>query len=173
MGPKITPKLEDDQENERVRKSVANYDMGPALPFTISLPTPYGSIVKDMQSLPSNVRFVLENRFRAICWSNAGRIENFRALRENPRRYLRKDTCIWFYLTNNTNRAKRGGYYPNVGKPQINADDLCVKGKRPCAYVIDHNGRPSISFVSLPAQLRAGKNWCELEYWVLPGDYEP
>jgi hypothetical protein len=57
-------------------------------------------------------------------------------------------------------------YIRHGGELMQTADDRCIKYGAPCGYIHKHGPKYYLTFVPLPAQLREGKKWRDLGFWV-------
>jgi hypothetical protein len=132
---------------------------------------PQTDTFEDIAHLPTNVRAELQHRFHAMCTASEKRKERYRAMQNRPQNRLNRDECIRCQLTKTGKNRRADGYYTQGGEVKKSADDMCIERSSPCVHVVRHNGVCSWCIVPLPAGLRVGKKWDELEYWVTSGEF--
>jgi hypothetical protein len=86
-----------------------------------------------------------------------------RRMLENPERSMGKGKCV-----NNVVFSKSGKEmtWTAADGNQSSACDHCINKKRVCAKLIKITDGVKMAMYPLPAHLREGREWNEIEYWV-------
>lgn len=135
-------------------------------PIYLRVPKESGSVtLEDIDSLPVTARAELKQRLKEMWSISKRRTHLYARCTLKPARYTERDLCI-------RNIVLRGGstaaqMYSNGGGFKETADDRCVKSRQPCPHFANYEGKYIIFLVPLPEALRQGKNWTEIDYWVL------
>jgi hypothetical protein len=129
---------------------------------------------ESIESLPRDVRSDLVARFDTLRTIPKTRVRYYETLEKNPSRYIQRQSCvthqvIMFLRQNRRGKQLPAQEYSHGGSFRHSADDRCVKDLVPCAHLANNvEGREyCIYFVPLPQNLREGKDWRELKFWVL------
>jgi hypothetical protein len=153
-----------DDEDSKVQLKAIDREPLPSIDQVLCIPDKRGNTTwKPFAALPHQLKVQLQTRFDADYADSEGHKRDLRRILENQARYLQSGRCI-----NNTVYQKSGKEMPRAtsdGK-QHRACDYCVFKQRICAKLGHVNMDVEIAIYPLPANLREGKTWKDLEFWV-------
>jgi hypothetical protein len=103
-------------------------------------------------------------------WNGVGKFATYKHKLDAMLKYYRKNlgllTCLRTHIIPNV--QKRKSIFNDGGVSKESACDQCIRNHVPCTYLIEVGGNPTLCVVPLPEGLRVGKEWRDVEFWVMP-----
>ncbi|KAI4698249.1 uncharacterized protein J4E84_001385 [Alternaria hordeiaustralica] len=141
-------------------------DIPPDLHVYLRVPNSRGDpTLRDIYDLPQQVQAELEARFKAMWECEPSRTKTYRRFMEKPGHQVNKDVCLRNLVIRSS--SAKGTMWAQGGKHKESACDKCIAKREACAHIDKVNNEYIKVFVPLPRDLRKGKKWDELGYWVL------